>query len=247
MKNKKIKIKVEIAELDQILLNYKCLFSFYEQFKEGPADETRDESESGESEFESGPEGRNLKGKISLTQANFKLECENQLLRNKISKLAKKHQSMESTQNGILKKMKNLRKIQMDSELSKRWAGELGDLDTIIEDSEIFLGTVVDTQKSMKKIFFGDSGISTQKQPKMIDSKELEKYQVAIDKLSRKLETVNFSNFDTSDLQELDNQINDSDNPVDVALLLIDSFERRVLDLKSNIDLLQMENGRFCF
>jgi hypothetical protein len=153
---------------------------------------------------------------------------------------------MESTQNNILKKMKGLRSIQMESELSERWGQQLGDLDTIIEDSEIFLETVVDTQRTMNKIFFGDSTVVSQNdsRPTQVDAKELDQYHEAIERLSTKLEKVNFGNFDTSDLQEMDKQINDSDNPVDVALLILDAFEQRIVDLKNNLDLLKMENGR---
>jgi hypothetical protein len=233
-----------MEELKLIISNYQDLFEFYKSNKV-PGNQTQkgnnnitfsDEKEESES---NNPVKRNL----SENKQIFKLKLENKKLSSQLEETKKRNRTLEIRQKEIVSKMKNLRSIQIDSDLHQRWNDEVDDLEMIVEDAELFLDSIVNTQKNKEKLFFGDSkfkNLEKQKNENILSDQNME---IVLEPLFDKLQNIDLSGFDDEEMKQIDKKIQNMFNPIECILVFVNSFERCILKYKKMNKSLSIEKG----
>lgn len=81
----------------------------------------------------------------------LKLNLEIDRLRDHLEDSRKRNLKLEMKAKKLFQKIKTLNKIQMNSEIAKKWGKELNDLETIMEESEIF--NDINSQREITQLF----------------------------------------------------------------------------------------------
>lgn len=233
-----------MAELKMIFSNYVQLFTFYEQKtsqmqKKGPQITKNNFS------FKENLLGvqNQIEQNLHTNEEIFKQKMKIKGLERELEKIKNRNKTLEKRQKEIVSKMKNLRSIQVDSEAHQRWNDQVDDLEIIVEDAELFLDSVVDSQHPTQKLFFGDSKVGAQSKIKakgLIDDRNSE---VLLEPLFRKLEEVDLSGFDNEEIRVIDRKVAEMFNPIECILMFVGSFEKALAKSKKKAEELISEQG----
>jgi len=169
-----------------------------------------------------------------LQKANKKLTTQNNQLKSKNAKL-------QMIKLEIIYKMKNLRHIQMNSELSRKYAQELEDLDVIIEDSELFLESIISKKESSKPLLLDNSFTSrTTNEDLPVSENSKGKFGPIIEKLKQ----FNFFELDENKINQLNEQFAILNEPISCLLVLIDAIEEELEELNNKFSFVINKNGK---
>jgi hypothetical protein len=185
------------------------------------------------------------KNQMILMQEEIKnLQKTNKKLINQNNQLKSKNAKLQMMKLEIIYKMKNLRNIQMDSELSKKYEQELEDLDIIIEDSELFLESIISNKESSKQMFLNNSITSrTTNEDLPVSHISNKKFEAVIEKLKE----LNYFGLDQDKINQLNEKLLNLNKPVEFLLILIDSIEEGLEDLNNKFSFLIEKNGKAIF
>ena len=232
-----------MEELKLIILNYEKLFEYYESNNKHGSKSTP-MIDSNNISFKKltikNPKSSNIKENIKSNKELFKLQLENKNLVKEVEEIKKRNKTLEIRQKEIVAKMKNLRSIQIDSDLHQRWNDEINDLEIIVEDAELFLDSVVNTHKNTNKLFFGDSKIKPKKE-EILNDKNME---IVLEPLFTKLQEMDLSGFDNEEMELIDQKIANLYNPIECILVFVNSFEKSVIAYKKKNKYLLKEQGK---
>lgn len=204
----------------------------------------------GESNFK---DGKIKKKKMKQNLRILKLNLEIDRLRTSLEETRIRNLKLEIKSRKLFEKIKALNMIQSNQDLAEKWQKEIQELDTILEESEIDQDAGSD--RSIERLFINASresslqteeletkftqNVGVKSKEKLLEplgqteSEKNVQYLEILDKLS-KLEMSVLEDQEKNHLFEDDNA---SENPWDFTEMLITSFEKKLIVLKSTLDL----------
>lgn len=153
-----------------------------------------------------------------------RLRLLNSKLRSQSERLKAKNAQLERARLEIVYKMKSLREIQMRSELSRKLVRELDDLETIVEDSELFLESAASPGVS-ELPFMGKSVGSLTTLEDLDTSSESVPSEVLFEPVLAKLAALELPALGEDELEKLCRELASAKSSVEFCILLSNGLE----------------------
>ena len=174
-----------------------------------------------------------------LRVLNSKLQTQNQRLR-------AKNLQLQKAKLEIADKMKTLRQIQMRTELSRKYSRELQDLETIVEDSELFLESQATGGERVCELFSSKSVASLTTNEDLEDSSVSGSYndllfEPVLDKLAR----LELPGAENGQLSRLRRELCSAKSGLEFCILFSNGLEQIFEQLNVKIRFLMKKNGKY--
>lgn len=172
-----------------------------------------------------------------------RLRVLNSKLRTQNLKLHTKNLQLERGKLEIADKMKTLRQIQMRTELCRKYSQELQDLETIVEDSELFLESHATGADKERDLFFSKSVASLTTNEDLEESSVSGTYNnLLFEPVLDKLAKLELPEAEHGQMRQLRQELSSSKSAMEFCILFTNGFEHIFEQLNVKIRFLMKKN-----